>query len=104
MGEAMIAIWLESLGAPHADATDAGAGWGGDRLSVAGTSGGDYAMAWRIAFDAPAQAEDFARTYGALVGGVGSPARMVRTSDTEVLVLHASSAALLDRAAGAAGS
>ena len=104
MGEAMIAIWLESLGASHADATDAGAGWGGDRLSVAGTSGGDYAMAWRIAFDAPAQAEDFARTYGALVGGVGSPARMVRTSDTEVLVLHASSAALLDRAAGAAGS
>ena len=36
-------------------ATAAAAGWGGDRLSVAGTSGGDYAMAWRIAFDAPAQ-------------------------------------------------
>ncbi len=104
MGEAMIAIWLESLGAAHSDATDAGAGWGGDRLSVAGTSGGDYALAWRIAFDATAQAEDFARTYGGIVGGLGFPARLVRTSDTEVLVIHASSTALLDRTASAAGS
>ena len=103
MGEAMIAIWLESLGASHVDATDAGAGWGGDRLSVAGTTGGDYAMAWRIAFDAPAQAEDFARAYGAVAGGLDFPARLVRTSDTAVLVLHASSTALLDRAAAAAG-
>ncbi len=102
IGEAMIGIWLESLGATHADATDAGAGWGGDRLSVAGSADGGHAMAWRIAFDAPAESVDFARTYGGLVDGLAFPARLVRTGDAELLVLHASSEALLDRVAAAA--
>ena len=97
IGEAMIGIWLESLGAEHAAATDAGAGWGGDRLSVAGSSDGGYAMAWRIVFDAPAQSEDFERTYGALVDGLPFPARLVRTGDAALLVVHASTDALVDR-------
>jgi hypothetical protein len=103
MGEAMIGIWLESLGAEHADATDAGAGWGGDRLSVAGTPAGEYGMAWRIVFDAPAQSEDFERTYGALVDGLPFGARLVRTGDAELLVVHASSDALVARVVTAAG-
>ncbi len=100
IGEAMIAIWLHALGADQADADDAAAGWGGDRASVA-TDGSDVALAWRIAFDASAQADDFERTYGDLVGSLPLPGRFERTSATEVLVLQASDAGLLDAIAAA---
>jgi hypothetical protein len=103
VGEAMLAIWLEELGAAAADADAAAAGWGGDRLSVARGPNGQWAMAWHIAWDAAAEVEDFDAAYAQVSAGGGLANDMQAISATERLVLHASSAATLDALAGALG-
>ena len=45
--------------------TVAAAGWGGDRLSVASGPNDEWGMAWRIAWDTTAQADEFDEAYGA---------------------------------------
>jgi hypothetical protein len=95
IGEAMIDIWLVELGAEQEAATAAAAGWGGDRLAVASGPGGDWAMAWRIAWDSAAEADEFAAVHDGLQPGFDVVAQAVRLSPTETLVLHASSADVL---------
>ena len=97
MGEEMIDIWLKALGAPAADATSAGEGWGGDRVVAASGPGGGTVIAWRIAWDAPADATQFAAAYRE-ASGLKLAHRLVQLSPTETLVVQASSAALVDRA------
>jgi hypothetical protein len=92
MGEVMIDIWLAELGAGQADATAAAAGWGGDRLTVASGPGGLWALAWRIAWDSAADADEFAAAYEPLEVGGEIASGLVRPSPTETLVLHAPSA------------
>lgn len=96
LGEGLISIWLEHLGAAVADADDAASGWGGDRVSVASSADGEVALAMRIVFDAPAQSDDFERAYGPLVEGLPFAARLERLGPAELLVVQASDAALLD--------
>ncbi|HEX2194467.1 MAG TPA: hypothetical protein VHK63_05870 [Candidatus Limnocylindria bacterium] len=99
MGEAMIAIWLEELGVQPSSADPAAAGWGGDRLSVAAGPDDELLMAWRIAWDGPSDADEFADAAAALQPRAGLSATLLRPSATETLVLHATSDELL--AAGA---
>ena len=92
IGEVMIDIWLVELGAGQAEATAAAAGWGGDRLAVASGPDDRWAMAWRIAWDSAAEADEFAATHDGLQPGGDALGTLVRPSPTETLVLHGSSA------------
>jgi hypothetical protein len=91
IGEVMIDIWLVELGAGQEAATAAAAGWGGDRLAVAGGPDGAWAMAWRIAWDSAAEADEFAAAHDGLQPGGDIAATLVRTAPTETVVVHASS-------------
>lgn len=97
VGEAMLAIWLEEMGLADADAAAAASGWGGDRLTVARGQDGAWALAWRIAWDAPGQANEFLEAHAAMTARPPFQSQSERTADTETLILHASSAAALDR-------
>ncbi len=99
LGEAWIGIWLSGIGADQASADQAAAGWGGDRIVVASGPDGAWALAWRFSWDAPIEAREFAAAYSAASAQLPFATRLVSISDTESIVLHASSAALLDRMA-----
>jgi hypothetical protein len=103
VGEAMLGIWLEEMGLEADDASVAAAGWGGDRLSVASGPNGEWAMAWRIAFDAPGQATEFDDAYAATTAELPFATAANETGAAERLVLHASSQAVLDRMEAAVG-
>jgi hypothetical protein len=103
VGEAMLGIWLGAMGVPQSDGDVAAAGWGGDRLSVASGPNGEWGMAWRIAWDAGADGDEFDQAYAKTTADLPFPTRSVRSSNGDTLILHASSAAVLDRLAGALG-
>ncbi len=63
MGEAMVSIWLRGLGVAGDEAQSAAEGWGGDRVVAASGPRGASAVAWRLAWDAPGDATQFAKTY-----------------------------------------
>ncbi len=100
MGQAMIQIMLEYWGAPLAEAEAAAAGWGGDRVVVANGPDDAFVAAWRLAWDASTDAGEFVAAYEAAAADLGFPVSVVE-ADGEVVVFHASSQDLLDRAEGA---
>jgi hypothetical protein len=99
-GEAMIAIWLTHLGVGGA-ADAAAAGWGGDSLTVATGPNDEMAMAWRIAWDAPSDAEEFAAAYGDATLPAGLSGNLVRTGTEVTIVVQATSADLANQLAAA---
>ena len=101
IGEVMIDIWLVELGAGQDEATAAAAGWGGDRLVVASGPDDSWALAWRIAWDSPAEADEFARAHGGLQPGGDAVGSLVRAAPAETLILHASSEDVLAAMVGA---
>jgi hypothetical protein len=94
----MIDIWLEQLGVRAAQARGAAAGWGGDRMTVARGPDGQWAMAWRLAWDSPGEASQFMDAQRAL-SGLPFATRAVRIDQRTTVVLHASSPAILGRLA-----
>jgi len=73
---------------PHA--ADA-AGWGGDRIAMwERDESGSWAIAWRTAWDTKADADEFAARTTALQATLDGASKVVRTSDTEILLLMAS--------------
>jgi hypothetical protein len=96
MGEAMIGIWLGAMGADEADAAIAATGWGGDALTAAVGPADESALAWALVFDRPADATQFAEAYAALDPTVLLPGRLIVVSDTEVLLVQASNADLVE--------
>ncbi len=101
MGEALIQITLEGLGA-SGDTAAAAAGWGGDRLVVATGPDDGFALTWRLKWDSAADAREFADAYRSL--DLPMSHRLVELADDEVLVVQASSEDVLDRVAeGVAG-
>jgi len=102
LGEAMIAIWLDEIGLDVADGDAAAAGWAGDRLSVASGPDGAWAMAFSIAWDTGAQATEFADAYQTVVDALPFDASLVRVSNSETLVVHASAPNVLASAIVAA--
>lgn len=103
MGEAQIGIILRYLGASEQEAAAAQSGWGGDRLTVA-RDGDDVALAWRVAWDRPADATEFAEAWTEIVdgGAIPIPAVVEQISETEVLVVHGSTQAIVDATLAAA--
>jgi hypothetical protein len=103
IGEAMVAIWLEELGATDREATVAAAGWGGDALEVTSGPNGAWSLAWRIAWDNATQATEFERAHARLSTDLPFETRFVRLSETETLIVHASSAEIVAPTAALAG-
>jgi hypothetical protein len=104
VGEAMLGIWLGAMGVSQSDAEVAAAGWGGDRMSVASGPNDEWAMAWRIEWDTTAQADEFDEAYGEITADLPFATRTTSASNGDTLILHASSAAVLDQLANALGS
>ncbi len=71
MGEHQTGIWL---GAPSvAAATEAAAGWGGDRIAVLSGPSDAWAIAWQTAWDSADDAEEFAAAAETAVENAGGP-------------------------------
>ncbi|MCC6617677.1 MAG: hypothetical protein IT341_01415 [Chloroflexi bacterium] len=103
IGEAFLGMILEYQGVPRADARVAASGWGGDRASIASGPDGAFAVTWRLAWDTPADADEFADAYASIVDSLGFPATVEPLANGEVLVLHASSDDVLRAARDSAG-
>jgi hypothetical protein len=94
-----MSIWLEGLGVPQAAAEVGADGWGGDHLTVATDAAGDWALGWRIAWDAPIEATEFEAAYAGVEEGIPFATRVIHVSDRETVVLQASSADVLETGA-----
>ncbi|MEP6680799.1 MAG: hypothetical protein ABJB65_04905 [Chloroflexota bacterium] len=101
-GEATIGAMLEFFGVGKADATRAAAGWGGDRVAVYRGPDGAFSLEWRLAWDTPADANEFAAAYAKVIAALPFPARLVSISATQQLIVHASSKAALETTLAAA--
>ena len=64
---------------------------------------GSWALGWRIAWDAPAEATEFEAAYAGVEDALPFAARLIHVSDRETIVLQASSADLLETIATLAG-
>lgn len=102
VGQATIAIILEFFEVPVVDAREAARGWGGDRATVASGAAGEFALAWRLAWDSPADAGQFVDAYQAVLAGLAFEASVRELPDGQVLVVHASSGAVHDATVAAA--
>ena len=102
VGQATIEIMLEYFGASGSDATAAAAGWGGDRAVVAYGPNDDFALAWRLAWDAPTDAAEFFDAYTAIVGNLPFAASVRVVPGGDLLVVHATSDDIADRVVEAA--
>jgi hypothetical protein len=103
IGEAMIGIWLQGLGVDERMATTAAAGWGGDSMIVASGPEGAWSLAWRIAWDFAQHATEFEDAYARIGADLGFATRYVRVSESETLVVHASTAEIADETVAMAG-
>ena len=101
-GEAMMGVMLQFFGVSQADAARAVAGWGGDRVAVYAGPGASFSLAWRLSWDSPTDAREFAEAYARVINKLPFSARLVSLSATEQLVVHASSDALLETTLAAA--
>lgn len=102
IGQVTIAIMLEYFGVSAADARDAAGGWGGDRVVIATGPDDAFAVAWRLAWDSPADATEFVDAYQIVVDSLDFPASVTELPNGEVLVAHGSDEQLLDQAVDAA--
>jgi hypothetical protein len=102
IGQATIGIMLEYFGIAVPDAREAGAGWGGDRAVVATGPDDAFAVAWRLAWDSPADAGEFLAAYETVVDGLDFPASVTELPNGQILVAHASTEALLAQTVAAA--
>ena len=102
VGQATIGIILEYFGVSLADAGIAATGWGGDRSLVV-ARGDDFALAWRLVWDTPADAGEFVQAYEAALAAISFPASVRQLPDGAVLVVHASTQELHDATLEIAG-
>jgi hypothetical protein len=102
IGQASIDIVLQHFGVTPAVSSAAADGWGGDRAVIASGPDGEFAVAWRLAWDSATDAEEFADAYATVTDALPFPAVVRAIGDDEVLVVHASDDDLLNRVADAA--
>jgi hypothetical protein len=101
-GQAMIDITLQHHGVGAEASADAASGWGGDRLTVANGPDDAFALAWRLAWDTPGDAAEFAEAYESILDELPFAASVTELAGGEVLVAHASSDELLAQTVSAA--
>jgi len=97
VGQGTIEIMLEYFGAAGSEAATAADGWGGDRAVVAYGPDDAFAVAWRLAWDTPEDAAQFAAAYEAAATDLPFTVRVDESGGAEVLVIHASSDDLAGR-------
>ncbi|HXI79365.1 MAG TPA: hypothetical protein VNM34_00970, partial [Verrucomicrobiae bacterium] len=98
-GEFQMQVWLkQNTGVPAAIATDAAAGWGGDRVAVVDGPSGSWGVVLRTAWDTAKDAEEFESAATPLVGKLADPAALLPgAGDKERWVVIGSDAAVLQR-------
>jgi hypothetical protein len=101
LGQAHIRIVLEYFGVPADEASLASRGWGGDQAVIVTGPDGAFAVAWRLAWDTPADGDEFAAAYRTVVEALDFPATVTEVGD-DVLVVHGSSEEIMRRALDAA--
>jgi hypothetical protein len=101
IGEATIRIMLEYFGLDRDLAYAAADGWGGDRAVIVTGPNDDFAVAWRLAWDAPSDASEFLEAYRTVAGPLPFSATAGEVGG-EILVVHASSDELMLRTVDAA--
>jgi hypothetical protein len=101
IGEATIRIILSYHGLARGAAVAAADGWGGDRATIATGPDDAFAVTWRLRWDTPADANEFAAAYRDITDSLAFPATVAELGDGSVLVVHASSDDVLRRALGA---
>jgi hypothetical protein len=103
-GEFQTAIWLREGGVAEPGASDAAAGWGGDRLAVMKGPDGGWAVAWKTAWDTAADAVAFEKAATTALGkaqGVGKV--LPGEGDKTRWVVVAKDASALQKVAGVLG-
>ena len=103
IGQAFLEDILVYHGVSGDEAEAAAAGWGGDQVVVATGPNDAFAVAWRLVWDTPEDADEFADAYNSVISGLGFPASVTRVDDDEVLIAHGSSPDVLRRTVEAAG-
>jgi hypothetical protein len=96
LGEAGIRVWLER-GVDSSVAATAAAGWGGDRVASLDGPGGTWAVAWILAWDSAADAEEFAAAADPAVGPLGHAVVRHAAGSATVTVLAAGDTATLGK-------
>lgn len=79
IGELMLRIWLEQGGVSATIATDAAAGWGGDRLVLLEGPAGADVLAIETTWDSPADAAAFATAAASALTGLHLGGQVVHT-------------------------
>lgn len=102
IGEASIRIMLEYFGIDRETAVTAADGWGGDRAVIVSGPDGAFAVAWRLAWDEPDDADEFLSAYRTAIEALPFPATAGELGDGSILVAHASDGELLLRTVDAA--
>ncbi len=102
MGQAFLRMMLEYHGIERPEALEATEGWGGDRAVVATGPDDAFAVAWRLAWDNPRDADEFVEAYTTAISSFGFPASVTELDGGEVLVAHGSSEEILRRTVDAA--
>jgi hypothetical protein len=102
-GEFQTGVWLGDSGVQAAAATDAAAGWGGDRLALLDGPDDRWALAMQFAWDSGADADAFETAAGTAIKQAGGPAQIVPGDETTRWVLVASDDDALNSLATAAG-
>jgi hypothetical protein len=102
VGEAMIGDALTFLGVDEGVGDEAAAGWGGDRVTVATGPDDNFALVWRLAWDTPADADEFVAAYRTARRDLPFAAELRVLDDGQVVIAHASSGDLVSAALDAA--
>jgi len=103
-GEYQMASWLRQSGVTAREASDAAAGWGGDRLAVLDGPGDTWAVVMRTAWDSPADAAAFETAATQALPSAGGLAGVFPgEGGTTRWIVIGSDDATLQAAAGAAG-
>ena len=94
-GEFQTGVWLRDAGAENA--TDAAAGWGGDRVIVLEDGSDNWATILATEWDSAADADEFEAAAGPVVDELADPAALLKGgTDTARWVVVASSDDVLD--------
>jgi hypothetical protein len=102
IGQAFGRMMLEYHGIESDEARAATAGWGGDRATVVTGPDDAFAVAWRMAWDTPDDADEFVDAYNTAITELDFPASVTLLDGDEVLVAHGSSQEILRRTVDAA--
>lgn len=87
LGEMILGLWLRQGGVTVADATSAGAGWGGDRAVLVRGPSDAVGVGIRTTWDSSADAAEFATAADAAIGALGLTGEVVHNPGSSEVVV-----------------